>query len=91
MKQDAEDALRTIKVLLQKTWPHLLTKRVKAEDYHVVPSGCVHMIAVSPTEGLVWNDINHRVVEEVNFLKAEEIVALQTCSLFKVNTCTLIC
>lgn len=82
---DAEDALSTVKLLLQRTWPQLLARRFRTEDYIVVPFGCIHLIDLNPTEGLVWSTLSkNQVIDEVNFIKIEEIDALKVQTLFKV-------
>lgn len=79
------DSLSTMKLLLQEAWPHLLAKRIKAND-DIVPSGCVHVISLSPGEGLVWNTLTKsRVKEEVIFIKSEDIEELKINSLFMVG------
>ena len=79
------DSLTTMKLLLQQAWPHLLAKRIKADD-DIVPSGCVHLISISPGEGLVWNTpTKSKVNEEVVFIKSEDIEELNFHSLFTVS------
>ena len=85
---DAVDSLTTMKLLLKQAWPHLLAKRIKADD-DIVPSGCVHVIGTSPGKGLVWNTLTKsKVNEEVVFLKSEDIDELKICSLFTVSQIT---
>ena len=63
-----------MKTLLQEAWPHLLTKRIKAGDITVVPSGCVHLLAVTSTEGLKCDTLSRsETIETIIFLTAELI------------------
>ena len=79
---EADTSLKAIKLLLQNTWPQLVAKRVKAEDYSTTPYGCVHLIDIKPSEGLVWNTLlESQITEEVKFITSEE----NTLFLFKVR------
>ena len=74
-----------MKNLLHQAWPQLLMKRIKADDYKALPAGCVHLMSVSPTEGLVWSTLSkNEVVKEINFIRVESIDSFDYISLFKV-------
>ena len=78
------NSLSTIKLLLQRTWPHLLVK-LKTGDYNF-PCDHVYMMNVSPSEGLICKTLQKsQVIEEVYFIRSEDIENLKICSLFKVK------
>ena len=83
--QESENELATMKSLLQKAWPQLLVKRIKVDDYNV-SLGSAHLIEINPTEGLIVKTLSKKeVLENINFIKVEEIEALQIDTLFKVH------
>ena len=50
-----------------------------------MPYGCVYVISVNSTEGLVWNALTKsQVTEEVIFIKADDIQNQRIHSIFKV-------
>ena len=66
--------MKVVRSLLQEAWPHLLTKRIKAGDNGVVPSGCVHLLAVTSVEGLKCDNLSRsETIERIVFLTSELI------------------
>ena len=85
MSVNTKDILGKIKVVVQKTWPHILAKRVEASDLLLL--GFVYLISTDPTEGLVWSTITNGKQLEIMSLRNEEIASLTVHSLFKVIAC----
>ena len=76
-----------MKGLLQEAWPHLLTKKIKPEDTTIVPSGCVHLLAITSSEGLKCESLlRSETIERIVFLNAQQIEELTSDVLFKVRT-----
>ena len=69
------------KLLLQKTWPHVLAKKMNDK----ILLGNIHLIDTDCDKGLVWNTLTNEKLMEITTLKEEEILSLTVNSVFKVR------
>ena len=72
-----------MKLLLKKMLPHVLAKRMNGGD----DLGCVYLMDVDPSEGLVWKTLTNSRKMKIVSLKIEDIDSMTVCSLFKVSMC----